>query len=319
MESNADKQLREKLKGVEYPFDPQAWEQMEAMLDEKKKRRGFFWWWLGSIAAALLITAGTIGYGLWLMGKDDRLAGAEYAQEQVGNGKQAVSTDEQKARSKEQLANDNDEAKGNRQNENISEEQIAKGKEQLTNSKEQTANGKAKAVSSKRELLSTEQQTKAIRPATKQNRKGTQQQHAEKVLEQLANNETNYSNNSAQIELAAPATTTQKQEAVSLNTMYALLNATDDALNADKKEETKLPKKKKWFTYSIGPMANVTGTILSNPFINDTMREKKPFSKGASFMGGFQQEFLFVERFALTTGFFETVQKSVSKHKFDIR
>lgn len=59
MENNADKHLREKLQGVEMPFDPAAWEQMEAMLDKKKKRRGFFWWWTGGIAAALLLTGGS--------------------------------------------------------------------------------------------------------------------------------------------------------------------------------------------------------------------------------------------------------------------
>lgn len=42
MENNSDKQLRDKLSSTEFPFDPQAWEQMEAMLDKKKKRRGFF-------------------------------------------------------------------------------------------------------------------------------------------------------------------------------------------------------------------------------------------------------------------------------------
>ena len=37
MESNSDKQLREKLSGTEFPFDPKAWGQMEAMLDEKRR------------------------------------------------------------------------------------------------------------------------------------------------------------------------------------------------------------------------------------------------------------------------------------------
>jgi len=37
MENNSDKQMRDKLKGLELPYDPQAWEQMEAMLDKKKK------------------------------------------------------------------------------------------------------------------------------------------------------------------------------------------------------------------------------------------------------------------------------------------
>lgn len=316
MESNADKQLREKLKGAEYPFDPQAWEQMEAMLDEKKKRRGFFWWWFGGIAAALLITAGTIGYGLWLMGEEDRLAEAEYAQGQVENGKQAVGSKPLAAgSSKEQLANDNEEerAKGREQNENSNEEQIAKGKEPLINGNEQKASGKAKTVNNKgqetnnkQRTANNKQQTKTS-PAAKQNRKGNQQQRTKEVLEQLASNEANYGNSSAQTEWATPAvpvSATQKEEALSLNTMYALLNGRDDALNTDKKEEGKLPKKKKWFAYSIGPMANVTGTILSNPFtVDSNARNRSAFSKGASFMAGFQQEFLFVDRIALTTGF----------------
>lgn len=317
MESNADKQLREKLKGVEYPFDPQAWEQMEAMLDEKKKRRGFFWWWFGGIAAALLITAGTIGYGLWLMGEEDRIARAEYAQEQelsesekaVGSEQLAVSSsEEQMVKSKEQLANDNEEerAKGREQNENSNKEQLINGKEQKASGKEKTVNSKGQETNNKQRTANNKQQTKTS-PAAKQNRKGNQQQRTKEVLEQLASNEANYSNSSVQTESATPAvpvSATQKEEALSLNTMYALLNGKDDALNTDKKEEGKLPKKKKWFTYSIGPMANVTGTILSNPFaVDSNARNRSAFSKGASFMAGFQQEFLFVDRIALTTGF----------------
>lgn len=62
MENNADKHLREKLQGLQMPYDPAAWEQMEEMLDKKKKRRGFFWWWTGGIAAAVLLSGG--GYML---------------------------------------------------------------------------------------------------------------------------------------------------------------------------------------------------------------------------------------------------------------
>ncbi|MES2620072.1 MAG: hypothetical protein V4615_04400 [Bacteroidota bacterium] len=65
MENNSDKQLRDKLKGIEPPFDPKAWENMEVMLDKKKKRRGFFWLWAGGIAASLLLV-GVIGYELGL-------------------------------------------------------------------------------------------------------------------------------------------------------------------------------------------------------------------------------------------------------------
>jgi len=41
MENNSDKQLRDKLNGTEFPFDPQAWEKMEAMLDKRKSARCF--------------------------------------------------------------------------------------------------------------------------------------------------------------------------------------------------------------------------------------------------------------------------------------
>lgn len=64
MENSSYKQIREKLSSAEFPFDPQAWEQMEAMLDEKKKRRGFFWWWTGRIAAVLLLSIGMLGWGV---------------------------------------------------------------------------------------------------------------------------------------------------------------------------------------------------------------------------------------------------------------
>ena len=72
MAINSDKQLRDKLSNQEFPFDLQAWEQMEALLDKKKKRRGFFWWWTGGLAAVLLLSVGTMGWGLYLMEDDDK-------------------------------------------------------------------------------------------------------------------------------------------------------------------------------------------------------------------------------------------------------
>ena len=43
MESNSDKEMRDKLRGVELPFDPKAWEQMDAMLEKDRKPKIFFW------------------------------------------------------------------------------------------------------------------------------------------------------------------------------------------------------------------------------------------------------------------------------------
>ncbi len=60
MESNSDKILRDKLKGIELPYEPKAWMEMEQMLDKKKERKGFFMWWLG--AAMLFSFALLIGH-----------------------------------------------------------------------------------------------------------------------------------------------------------------------------------------------------------------------------------------------------------------
>lgn len=55
MASNTDQKMRNKLQGFEAPMDPAAWQQMEQMLNQKKKRRAIFWWWLVWPAAAVLV------------------------------------------------------------------------------------------------------------------------------------------------------------------------------------------------------------------------------------------------------------------------
>ena len=60
MENNSDKLLRDKLKSMEFPYEAKAWQEMENMLDEKKERKGFFMWWFG--AALLFIALLVIGY-----------------------------------------------------------------------------------------------------------------------------------------------------------------------------------------------------------------------------------------------------------------
>lgn len=315
MESNADKQLREKLNGVDYPFDPQAWEKMEAMLDEKKKRRGFFWWWFGGIAAALLITAGTIGYGLWLMGEEDRFVSAEYAQKQVENRKQAVGSKQLAVAESQETRNENQEqtAKG--------EEQVANDNEgETVNGKVQKAKGKANSVLSKAHFTNREQQTtnnkpqtKLTRhssPAAKHTRKDAQAQRSKKGFEQMANNEAGYNNNSIQNQAtttAVSATTTQKEEALSLNTMYALLQATEAAFDATKDEDNTLPRKKKpVFRYSLGIAGTLTAATPGWKHYNhqyEAYQAGKPaFYATPSYMVGLTNDFLFANRFAFSVG-----------------
>lgn len=324
MESNADKQLREKLKGVEYPFDPQAWEQMEAMLDEKKKRRGFFWWWFGGAAAALFLVAGTMGYGLWLMGEDDRLAGEEYVQEQAKSGKQiegseqlaAGSNKEQTIESyeqtaigyKEQVANDK------LQNENNNEEQTANGKGQKRNSKQQTASSKRQLANNNGQLAGSGQQnvnnkqpTKTTRyssSVTKKNKKKSLPL-TDEAINASGSVASNISTNNAATEVTTPQ---QQEEMLALNTMYALLQAKDEELNAEKKDDNTLPKRKKpVFQYSLGIAgalsAATPGWKNYNHQYELPQAGKPSFHSTPSYMVGITNDFLFVNRFAFTAGF----------------
>jgi hypothetical protein len=325
MESNADKQLREKLKGMEYPFDPQAWEHMEAMLDEKKKRRGFFWWWFGGIAAALLITAGTVGYGLWLMGEDDRIARAEYAQQQevsetdkkVSDEQLATSSnEEQTTESKEQVANGKEQNGNNSKGQvaNESEEETANGKEQKRNSKQQTVISKTKAVNSDRQLAGSEQPTTNSKPsaiithhsssATKKDKK-----KAQLLSREETNTSGNVASNSSTSSAATGVTTPQQQEeAFSLNTMYALLLGKEEEFQATKDEDNTLPKRKKpVFRYSLGVVGALSATTPGWKNYNhqyELPQAGKPsFYSTPSYMVGITNDFLFANRFAFTAGF----------------
>ena len=90
MKNSADKQLREKLTGTEFPFDPQAWEQMEAMLDKKKKRGIFFWWWTGGIAAVLLLGVAMLTIDHRPLTIENTSAYSRSEMKQVGSGSRQV-------------------------------------------------------------------------------------------------------------------------------------------------------------------------------------------------------------------------------------
>lgn len=58
-ENPNDKALRDKLLSAEYAYDPDAWAEMEKLMD-RPRRRGLLWWWLasGAVAIVLLVSAG---------------------------------------------------------------------------------------------------------------------------------------------------------------------------------------------------------------------------------------------------------------------
>jgi hypothetical protein len=94
-EKLSDKEMRDKLQAAEYPFDPQAWGQMEAMLDKKDKRRALLFWWSSGIAAALLV-AGLSTYMLLHQQGSTNANGTQAAYTQTTNTDKTTDTPDQK-------------------------------------------------------------------------------------------------------------------------------------------------------------------------------------------------------------------------------
>ena len=299
MENNSDKLLRDKLGSTEFPFDPQAWEQMEAMLDKRKKRRGFFWWWLSGVAAVSLLAVGTIGWGLYLMGEEDRQIAVETAdrrqQTTVNTSEQLTLNNEenkttaignklQKAKSKEQNAIAGDKTP---EIENQISEINTTGR----------AKGKLKKVKGNSSTVSIpSNQFHPFTASTSKNKK-----HKTTNRKQETNNpQLAPTNIQQEIEmLNAASATASAEENISLSRREASLleyvseNATT---SFDKKEEEDaLPKKKKKiFNYSLGVLANITGTTLGKQDAGSV------FYKTPSYMVGLTHDFLFINRIAIT-------------------
>ncbi len=54
-EEKNDKILRQQLQNLQVPYDTQAWNQMEDMLNKEQKKRGFIFWFTGAFCALLLM------------------------------------------------------------------------------------------------------------------------------------------------------------------------------------------------------------------------------------------------------------------------
>lgn len=303
MENNSDKQLRDKLSSTEFPFDPQAWEQMEAMLDGKKKRRGFLWWWTGGIAAALLF--GVIGYELRGIVGSKQLAGSKAGSSEIRNQKSEENTTVIVG-------------SGSKKSNVNKQESISDGKKpEIRNQKSEkqflTKNQSAKSDESavKRILRSSKSQQ------TSRHKNSFKKKIRETTLAQLANGKSNRNANQVvaqenpfkkEVEmLNAASAKVSSEETIGLSRQEASLleSVSENATTSfDKKEEDVLPKKKKKIcNYSIGVLANVTGTTTGRKDNNPNVPINNGpyyFSKSPSYMLGFTHDFLFVNRVAIT-------------------
>lgn len=319
MESNSDKQLREKLQGFEAPFDPEAWAQMEDMLDKKKKRRGFFWWWFGGIAAGVLLV-GVLGYRFGKQEMRNELAANSHAQATTqatttNNGQGNPLNEEAASNAGNETTTGTNKLTEGASNETVSSANksigsdnglmadkrtaTTKGSKHKTNSRNRSDTGKGKADISKRD---------------KQNAQQLAQNEEEQLVVSPSSNVGSVSPTTSISRSANAAQQTQLTEVEALNLMWAdKLNRDEDKLNDEKKEVAEFPKKKKIFRYSIGVMGGLYATTPGWKYYNKqdqgltksaTMEKaaKPSFYSKPSWMVGLTHDFTFVDRFAFTNG-----------------
>ncbi len=316
MESNSDKQLREKLNGNEFPFDPRAWEKMEAMLDEKKKRRGFFWWWTGGIAAALLLVL--FGYEL------RELRSGAIAVLSSSTPKTETNTaypdNKQGPTNSETLGSEKTEEKN--ANELFADRSNSQAGASGTMKTLTEENSKSKMTAQNSERAKSHSPTSLGRHHAKSRLKHSgvaTNAPLKKNLNQIAipqlNGQDHQQNYVAaeenplkkEIEMMhAAAEKSSSNENINLSRREAsLLESVSENAEAgfDKKENTDLLTKKKKisFHYSLGVLANVTWTTLGSQMFSDNPRRRPaPFYNKPSYMVGFTYDFLFLNRIAIT-------------------
>lgn len=326
MESNSDKQLREKLKGFEAPFDPEAWGQMEAMLDEKKKRRGFFWWWFGGIAAGLLLF-GVLGYEFGKQAGKGELAVSETTTPAINDSKPGATTNGENTTTPGRQEHTTTEA--SQQSSSVNEtHQVASNSAagkggNKHGSVESSTSGKQKSGSGNgKQLYKKAQQTPSANreSVSKRDKQNATQLSAgeEQGNPQAVSNSAVNTNRVAENEGADTLATTEikaelRAEVEAMNLMWAdKLGKEEDKLNDEKKEEISLPKKKKIFRYSVGVMGGMYATTPGWKYYNEnetsliTVSEEKAarpaIYKTPSWMVGLTHDFTFVNRFAFTNG-----------------
>jgi hypothetical protein len=320
MENNfSDKEMRDKLNSIEFPFEPKAWEQMEAMLDKKKKRRGFFWWWTGGIAAALLL--GIAGYEVNRQQTTDNRQ--QTGQQSTVSGLQS-SVDKNSAQPAENRESGN--YNGNKQtNDNrkqATEQQSQISKPQFSSNKTalpigSTGNPVARSTNT---VINTRHRTSGIGHSATSKRLTINHNNLITARGKMSGSNIEESPTQAfnyQQPLpynSQPATSNRQPttEKLSIAEMAAdKLTATelsDNMMKINGEEEVVLQKtKKKVFNYSLGLVANLTGTTLGKQnegnYYNNRSAASYFFYSEPSYAVGLRQEFMFLKRFAITNSF----------------
>jgi hypothetical protein len=315
MESNSDKEMRDKLRGVELPFDPKAWEQMDAMLEKDRKPKAFIWWWTGGIAAALILGAVLFGYNQ--LSKHNAPVTVIAANPEKQNNI-TVSPGLNNPANNNSLSN----------NTYTAFKESTPSSNAPKTSVETAHKTYSKPLSPfEKEILPVTTRNPVTSSATKKSAFAPHSKREKKQNDGLANNQKSDgqqqakgSDITASAKVENQALSDNKNETLSHESIAAsiitqavaaadlMLTMKPDALTSGDKTEDDIKKKdedidlkklkkKVAFTYSLGLAANLTGSTLGNQG-NANIFTKKP-----SYMIGLTQDFMFLKRFAVTTGF----------------
>jgi len=355
MENNSDKILRDKLAGLQPPFEPQAWQQMEAMLNKNEKPKGFLFWWLGGIA--FLLATGILLYSVSTMNKEQLSVNNELPiaigtsisndhpdsyRETINN--QQLDSDKTSENIQHSTDNNNQPKTINNEQLPINNEKTTDDRQQNQNNKQQTTtdnnnqpktkNQKLKTPNDKPETTNNQQSTSNSSTAAQKSntqvsksKKGSTDNSSAIVSENnmvaqpdaVAKNETPNSADGNNVELIALAndnpnsvaadeptpdnssTAAITENQIAADTPTEIAEATpataDSFSNKNEEKQTEEAVEKALnsatkFHYSLGVASTLTATVT-----------KGTLGPDPSYSVGFVNEFLFVNRVALSMGF----------------
>jgi hypothetical protein len=337
MENNSDKIIREKLAGLQPPFEPAAWQQMEAMLNKKEKPKGFLFWWLGAIA--VLLATGIVLYSVLTVDNEQLSMNNEQLttestpdsyrdrSPQSTENKSETKNEKPKTISNEQSASEKT-TPNNLNTENNKPTPIAietKNEKPITiNQKQKTLNDKLTA-SGDNNTEATSRKSSSAMNKTKKNSRNNAESSSNNTNDLLALNTaalvaetpntfqqtttheipavTVAENNTTVTEntvVPATETTTPTPENAAEPTPTVIAEAAavseDSISNKEEKQPKeaveKILKSANKFHYSLGVAATLTAAVT-----------KATLAPKPSYSVGFVNEFLFVNRVALSFGF----------------
>ena len=319
MENNTDKELRDKLQSLDFPFDPTAWEQMESKLEEDRKPKGFMWWWFGGIAASLLIVAGMYGHYHHNTGMNNHNTNLTSNKPSSYNNDNTFISGKAKTTYNPSVA-----TSANNSNLASPEAPNSPYNEPATNNHPTNRGTRANNLS----LLSPSSQKskhlgtnlavssahllEAKRGSLIKRHKSMDQLNGASIKAIAQSNKSGLSSiNSSRISKGLPslvpeaANTETAQACAELKGMSCMQASEltyvreNDLMRKQEEVDVNLKKlNKKIFHYSLGALANVTGSVLGGKGIASS--KDYVFAHTPSYMAGFTHDFTFINRFAIT-------------------